>query len=476
MAYCKEGPFPTTESAKACNLSPGGSLPFDVLSQIFLECLPENGFPTPSTKVAPTLLTRICRHWRGVALRTPPLWARLDLGDYPTNTKADYLTDALAAEEWKIRAGSCLLSYRLWYDRPGLAWTGVLDAILPHHKQWKHLEGHLPVLACGWIHSAISRGAPNLQYLEIDGDDSHSSSTELPILGFPKLHSLFLKLCGFMPIFADTAAPLLRTVVLNGSCDVTLDDYWRVLQHCPNLEIFAGYCEARKPLTLHSALKTSKFLESRHLKTLYLMVHSIHSGQLLDHLDAPGLDRLELADYHTDRLPGPLIRYPQLRSFFIRSGAQLTSMNIDVDITEDEFLASLLHLPALISLELHDKGLSMTAGILDTLVMQPMNPQIHIIPLLECITFTNFRQWKSGSIANIAVSRWGGINGTGSSTTTTNEPSVSWERRLRCIRLRAYSMITPCSIAEIPNIKACIQEGLEVTEVYAKDHRFSASS
>ncbi|TDL25262.1 hypothetical protein BD410DRAFT_717971, partial [Rickenella mellea] len=112
MAHHKKRRLPSTESAKEFNASPTTpveSLPFEVLSQIFFECLPENVFPTPSTKVAPTLLTRICRHWRVVALRTPQLWAGLDLGDYPGYTKDAYLKDAMAAEEWRVRAGSCLL-------------------------------------------------------------------------------------------------------------------------------------------------------------------------------------------------------------------------------------------------------------------------------------------------------------------------------------------------------------------------------
>ncbi|KAG1868278.1 hypothetical protein DFJ58DRAFT_678728, partial [Suillus subalutaceus] len=55
-------------------------LPTEILSQIFLYCLPEDKeFPSPIRSQAPLLLTGICRRWREVAVDLPSLWCTLQL-------------------------------------------------------------------------------------------------------------------------------------------------------------------------------------------------------------------------------------------------------------------------------------------------------------------------------------------------------------------------------------------------------------
>ncbi|KAJ7366809.1 hypothetical protein DFH08DRAFT_663894, partial [Mycena albidolilacea] len=56
-------------------------LPFDISSEIFLQCLPSSKYsestvfpPKPRPLTAPMLLLNICNAWTGVALSTPALW------------------------------------------------------------------------------------------------------------------------------------------------------------------------------------------------------------------------------------------------------------------------------------------------------------------------------------------------------------------------------------------------------------------
>ncbi|KAG1797239.1 uncharacterized protein BJ212DRAFT_1218513, partial [Suillus subaureus] len=49
-------------------------LPTEVLSQIFVYCLPEDSHLSLAQNQAPVLLTRICRKWRNVAVDMPILW------------------------------------------------------------------------------------------------------------------------------------------------------------------------------------------------------------------------------------------------------------------------------------------------------------------------------------------------------------------------------------------------------------------
>lgn len=58
-------------------VSPLWRLPTEVLSIIFVHCLPEDKYLKPTLKLAPVLLTRVCRRWREVAVGMPSLWCRL---------------------------------------------------------------------------------------------------------------------------------------------------------------------------------------------------------------------------------------------------------------------------------------------------------------------------------------------------------------------------------------------------------------
>ncbi|KAG1874353.1 hypothetical protein F4604DRAFT_2009721 [Suillus subluteus] len=60
-------------------VSPLWRLPTEVLSHIFVHCLPEDKYLSPASKLAPVLLTKICRRWREVAVGTPSLWCRLNV-------------------------------------------------------------------------------------------------------------------------------------------------------------------------------------------------------------------------------------------------------------------------------------------------------------------------------------------------------------------------------------------------------------
>ncbi|KAF8180599.1 hypothetical protein BJ912DRAFT_980888, partial [Pholiota molesta] len=55
------------------------TVPYDVLLDIFVHCLPQDRFEIrqPNTKIAPLLLCHICSSWRTIALTTPIIWSHL---------------------------------------------------------------------------------------------------------------------------------------------------------------------------------------------------------------------------------------------------------------------------------------------------------------------------------------------------------------------------------------------------------------
>ncbi|KIK36395.1 hypothetical protein CY34DRAFT_811315 [Suillus luteus UH-Slu-Lm8-n1] len=87
------------------------SLPSELLGEIFLRCLPRTNYVTPSSDECPLVLTRVCRHWRAVALSTPRLWASLSI----SLSRAD-TTSGDEYKHWLEKARSVPLSIRVVHD------------------------------------------------------------------------------------------------------------------------------------------------------------------------------------------------------------------------------------------------------------------------------------------------------------------------------------------------------------------------
>ncbi|KAJ7166746.1 hypothetical protein C8R46DRAFT_1271683, partial [Mycena filopes] len=49
------------------------TIPVEITAEILGHCLPDTPAP-PSLRIAPMMLTRICRQWRNIACSTPRLW------------------------------------------------------------------------------------------------------------------------------------------------------------------------------------------------------------------------------------------------------------------------------------------------------------------------------------------------------------------------------------------------------------------
>ncbi|KAG2070938.1 hypothetical protein BDR04DRAFT_1099171 [Suillus decipiens] len=95
-------------------------LPTEILSEIFLYCLPEEEHLSPASRLAPILLTRVCRRWRQVALGFPRLWKSLLLKD--DDDDDDWDRQAFCYNYWLERSRGYPLSLRIEYygDRSDL--------------------------------------------------------------------------------------------------------------------------------------------------------------------------------------------------------------------------------------------------------------------------------------------------------------------------------------------------------------------
>ncbi|KAJ7639315.1 hypothetical protein FB45DRAFT_905292 [Roridomyces roridus] len=86
------------------------SLPPEIVSGIFLHCLPAEALGTDGidNTEAPLLVSHVCSQWRRIALSTPALWANLDIDVSCRNLYA-----AEIAKAWLGRARSSPLSVKI---------------------------------------------------------------------------------------------------------------------------------------------------------------------------------------------------------------------------------------------------------------------------------------------------------------------------------------------------------------------------
>ncbi|KAF5393488.1 hypothetical protein D9757_000469 [Collybiopsis confluens] len=94
-------------------------LPAEVLTEIFLHCLPADRNPVRSTREAPLLLTGVCRRWREVALHSPSLWNSIhifipEVSNLPKEErKRIFEMRAFGWETWLKRSGALPVSISL---------------------------------------------------------------------------------------------------------------------------------------------------------------------------------------------------------------------------------------------------------------------------------------------------------------------------------------------------------------------------
>lgn len=131
-------------------LSPFRRFPPELLSEIFLHCLPDALYPTPAYN-APLILCWVSQKWRQIALATPGLWTSpstmVSLLKRPTSNPR------CLPDLWLTRSQALPLDVRIYIDQGRSASKSVWDAYVSHVSRWKHLRlkyksFQRPVLRC----------------------------------------------------------------------------------------------------------------------------------------------------------------------------------------------------------------------------------------------------------------------------------------------------------------------------------------
>ncbi|TDL20842.1 hypothetical protein BD410DRAFT_359622 [Rickenella mellea] len=431
------------------------SLPFDVLSKIFFDCLPDRRFPRASCREAPLLLCRVCSDWRRVALASHRLWAKLSVmknyGTILTNPSS-------AIVEWISRAGKCALSFQ--FDSARFSadeWIEVITSILPYRERWGHIAGRLSGEQWRLVYSAISEGAPLLQYIYISLFAKRRMGLDHPeirLSATPILRNLTLR--PHHRILGLEACN--RSLQHLSVCVQSLNECWSYLIHCPNVEVFRlkGGRLAREPICMGSGV-----LERRRMVTLELAVP--FAGPLLDQLHLPVLKSLCFGSGEAGSVVSSfLLRHrPPLVSFTLSDSAN--------NFLSDDLFDCLRLCPALTTLVVGERTRLDNADIVQ--LKLGLQGGENICPRLEEIGI-GCVHGNVSYLEDMVVSRWKGADKAVPSTTLkgmNSTQSYQWERNLRKISLGIcyfreleYIGNNSSAFTERRRIAKCIEEGLDI--------------
>ncbi|KAJ7146067.1 hypothetical protein C8R44DRAFT_756487 [Mycena epipterygia] len=297
-------------------------LPPEILSAIFIECLPTYS-ATPDPSRAPLLLGAICRDWREIALRTPWLWnsfiMSVDLGR----------TSAIIQlfECWLSRGVSCPLTMVIscyGHAAPALPYSlpvSLLRALNHCSSRWHDINLVLPF--ADFYQLQANQGLPVLKKLAIKASDGGffldaSSPPPNPLNLFrnaPLLEDVCLR-DGF--ILSRVTLPLNQLKYFDSQTATAVSnlDALRLAPHLEevrlelhtlhNLDVWTRIHSNIKSLTLHSYVWENSFLD------------------ILQCMTFPALETLVISGYGFDLtvIEGPLLKFlhrssPPLRVFIL---------------------------------------------------------------------------------------------------------------------------------------------------------------
>ncbi|KAK7063364.1 hypothetical protein R3P38DRAFT_2818295 [Favolaschia claudopus] len=348
---------------------PALSLPFELISAIFVLCLPRRRRVRPHPLHAPLNLASVCSHWRAVALGTPELWASIswELNDdiyygIPQLFDSDgALLDfdhplVALMNSWFPRASGYPLSISVFHSGNGSVSNSIWTAMSSYCFDLGRIELTLPVTEFEAFDRAFSSiPFPSLTTLsirvpDIETDDvppiaddvqfnsiAHSSSLE--VLDFRAYnigldthrlnllpHTLrAIHLLCWIPYTDENMPPL------------TADPLALILVHFPTLEVLH---------ILISLFALAGYPNPQRVTSTSLKMLIVNNEDALNHLTLPNLLHLHI----------PYIRTPSvLHSFFSHSQCRRLStlaIGISGDLDNDALIGILSLLPELESLSL----------------------------------------------------------------------------------------------------------------------------
>ncbi|TDL21821.1 hypothetical protein BD410DRAFT_279849 [Rickenella mellea] len=389
--------------------SPIRHIPPEILSQIFILCLPENCLPRPHRLEAPLLLCQICSLFMKVAHATPALWAGISVERHVPR-REDFLT----LKTWVSRSSTSPLSFCLTYRKKGTNVGRLVDFLAMHAFRWKDVTVVFASdLVTPTFVKALSRGTPVLEKLTINSVWS--------ILDRMKEQPLAV----LEPLDISSAQ---RLTEINVGIDLRLEFGLSVLQNVkqiifeypgpsfpPNYHL---YCLDHCPVTEKLVINTHKFGVNENIGWSDLVrlriIPTLHTLEVkatrwptelfLNSLCLPGLRSLTLDLEWVDTFEPPRT-WPEIPQLLKRSCADIENLSLRCNAMGESQLIECFqqtpHLKHLAYSERYPKPIDMVARLL---TFAEVN---HFCQELEHITLTGRPSEMSSSLmAEMISSRW----------------------------------------------------------------------
>ncbi|KAJ7108182.1 hypothetical protein C8R44DRAFT_297984 [Mycena epipterygia] len=337
---------------------PVATIPVELITQIFILCLPENGRVRPSECAAPLSLAQVCRHWRDIALSIPQLWRSVDLElqDSLSFSADDGVADTSSDdEEFSPYLGACRL-LKTWFRRTNgypLSITlrchrddcdamppNILVTIAEFSQQWGRLEVIIPRDDVPALRH-IAGPFPKLHTFALGFTDRWRQ------LDFPQVESLaayqdgprLLELRGLRLVDLRPATATLTSLDL---CELLSTAEWTaIFERFPALLHLSAYHNREVVYSPPPAHEKSPPLESL----------VVRAGIPLPALTLPHLRRLQYP------LGSSALSISAFLSFITRSACMLQYLTLSITLSDEEtYLDCLRAVPSLVKLEVAPYG------------------------------------------------------------------------------------------------------------------------
>ncbi|KAJ7230046.1 hypothetical protein GGX14DRAFT_582054 [Mycena pura] len=315
------------------------SIPVEIASQIFLDCLPANGRVRPSISSAPVSLAQVNHHWREIAVSIPHLWRSIDLqlghlifGDFGDG----YVCCLL--KTWFRRTNGHPLSITLrLHGGFDTIPPNILSTIAEFSEQWGRLEILIPrkaahVAALGSIHGPF----PQLHTFALAFSEPHGEILPLDCLATFQDAPQLRKLRGLH--LADLRASATLTSLELVHERLSLAEWARLFDHFPVLLHLSA---------THDFSSDLQPLGQVSMKNPPLTSLNIKSGNPLPILTLPRLRHLRYP------LASSSFSTSAFLSFVTRSTCPLQSLTLSVPLWDDDvYLNCLRAVPSLVKLDI----------------------------------------------------------------------------------------------------------------------------
>ncbi|KAJ7924452.1 hypothetical protein B0H13DRAFT_1194423 [Mycena leptocephala] len=246
---------------------PVARLPFEISSEIFLQCLPfHHPGPTPGARSAPMLLLNVCNAWTHIVLSTPALWDSINL-EFP---------GVEILQLWLERAQHRTLSISLHRSLS----NGVAAILRKYAEQIKQLE----------LYEEES---------DVDSWSSHLPCLEILTIGSPDYDPEAFYVLGLPPIMGllSLAPNLVECTFFNISIDLSMATESKMILpglRCLKFGVLGPLAHGGDDILLHISLPA--------LEELVVPLYDLTPSGLLLFLEQslPPLRRLALGSEYRD--------------------------------------------------------------------------------------------------------------------------------------------------------------------------------